>query len=187
MSRHWLPYPARVMLLFLPRLEVIYEPSLLPIVTFAYHNVSHMISIPLNLLKAPDLEYGQPWHRLCPIHQKGRAYLIGSPTVITAFDITLNMLPLKIVPSCLQKLIVIHIRQVDPSRLPVHNPEDAILVFFYLPIKCSLLFRGNDPGRLVDVDVRYGIFFELGDFEAYGRSGDNFTNEPAYALLLGGY
>lgn len=59
-------------------------------------------------------------------------------------------------PALLQKLIIVlHVRQLDPSTLALDRAEDAVLVVAVRPVERALLRRAGYAARgaLFDVDV----------------------------------
>lgn len=99
------------------------------------------------------------------------------------------MLPLQIIPPLPEELIIIHILQPHPPRLPLHSPKDAIFVLPLRPIERAQLGRALHAARggLSDVNVRDRVGgCVLGDCERDGGEPDCFAQEPGYALLRGG-
>jgi len=97
------------------------------------------------------------------------------------------MLSLHIIPSRLQKFIIIHIPQLHPPTLPLYTSKNPIFMISIYPIKGTVLGRARDAagGDLLDIDMGKAVFNVFGDCEGDGCEGDGFAQEPAYALLWG--
>lgn len=97
------------------------------------------------------------------------------------------MLPLQIIPPDLEKIVVVDISQLDPSRLRVHLTEHSIRVLPQLPVQNPQLLRPNAPGRrLLNIDVGHtSVIDVLLDGQGEGGQRDGFSQEPIDALLSG--
>lgn len=75
------------------------------------------------------------------------------------------MLSIHVVPSGLQKSIIIHVVQLDPSALPPYLTEYPVLVLSIFPIQGTVFSCSFDSPRrcLTDVDVGQAIFLILSD------------------------
>ena len=98
------------------------------------------------------------------------------------------MLPLRILPSRLQEIVVVYIRQFDPAASGVYFAKDLVFVLAPVVVEGALFGRAADAagGDLVDVDVGVAGIGVLGYGEGDGGVGDGFAEEPGYALLGGG-
>lgn len=87
------------------------------------------------------------------------------------------MLPLQIVPPGLQKIVVVDILQLDPSRLPVHLTEHSILVLPQLPVQNPQLLCMNPPRRpLLNIDVGHtSVIDVLLNVQGEGGQRDGFS------------
>ncbi len=94
------------------------------------------------------------------------------------------MLPLHVVKALLQKFVIIHIGQLDPTAPPSHRAENLVGVVTEYPIEGAVL-GGSDAagGNLLDVDVGQIVGDVFLDGEGDGREGNGAAEEPAYALL----
>lgn len=114
--------------------------------------------------------------------------LIRRPAVANALRIRLHMLPVHIVIPRLQEIVVVDVRQLDPSALAFYFAEDVVFVVAPGVVEGAQLFRAADAagGDLGDVDVGVvlgGVVDVLGNCEGDGGVGDGFAEEPGYALL----
>ena len=116
--------------------------------------------------------------------------LIRRPPIVDALRPSLHMLPLHIVKPRLQKVVVVHIFQLDPPAPRLDLAEDLVFVIAPAVVEGPLFRRAAHAagGYLVDVDV--GVFVGgVVDVFAYGEGdggvGNGFAEEPGYALLFG--
>ena len=123
----------------------------------------HISPLPFDFLKPPNL--------------------IRRPPFSYTLRHSLHVLPLRIQPPGLQKVVVVHIHQFHPAASAVYFPEDLVLVLAPIVVEGALFGRAADAagGYLGDVDVGVVGFGVLGYGEGDGGVGDGFADEPGYA------
>lgn len=97
------------------------------------------------------------------------------------------MLPRQIIPSLLQKRVVVHGLELHPAALARDLTKDAVAVIAEDPVQGTFLGRLDVPrGDLVNVDVGQVVFGVFLDGERDSGKGDGTAEEPADALLYKG-
>lgn len=116
--------------------------------------------------------------------------LVRRPATADALRQSLHMLPLHIVIPSLQKVVVVHIRQLDPPTPALDLAEYPVLVLPPRVVERAVFRRaahaaGGDLGD-VDVGALVGCAVDvLAYVQGDGGVGDGFAQEPGYALLVG--